>query len=353
MYYIDINKNKYLCLEDYYNGRNSGKIRIKNLLNGKRLIVLKEKKEIYSTENIQSLYLYPLNILDYLKYAYQKKTLMYNILNLENVDFEKLINNNIKNIEVVINKQNLKDIDKILELSKIMKSKNQYISYNMKTLDIPNELIKQISIYADYLKIKLDCFKNKYNYIQFLNKIRLIKENVNEETLIHIKGYLQIDQIVYYKKLKKDLKNIADIIQISKELIPSNCRDNPKVNKISQEEIRELEKKNRNFISVKDLTTLYYPRFELDDRNSHKCFVWYIKPYIYGDYILPCKVNKVMKNINDWKVKDISSKNSTDNIKKYGNQCTDCASIFENDILFEIFEFYAKGYDFLLEIDEK
>ena len=30
MYYIDINKNKYLCLEDYYNGRNSGKIKIKN-----------------------------------------------------------------------------------------------------------------------------------------------------------------------------------------------------------------------------------------------------------------------------------------------------------------------------------
>ena len=90
---------------------------------------------------------------------------MYNILNLENIDVEKLINNSIKNIEVVINKHNLKNIDKILELSKIMKSKNQYISYNMKTLDIPNELIKQISVYADYLKIKLDFFKNKCNYI--------------------------------------------------------------------------------------------------------------------------------------------------------------------------------------------
>ena len=54
-----------------------GKVENKNLLNSKRLIILKEKKEIYSTDNIQSLYLYPLNILDYVKYACEKNINVY------------------------------------------------------------------------------------------------------------------------------------------------------------------------------------------------------------------------------------------------------------------------------------
>ena len=102
--------------------------------------------------------------------------------------------------------------------------------------------------------------------------------------------------------------------------MPCDCKENPKVDISIQNEIRNLEKNNKIFISVKNLTTLYYPRFELDERNFHKCFVWYIKPYIDENFILPCKVNKVIKNINEWKVKDISSKINADNVIKYGNQ---------------------------------
>lgn len=67
---------------------------------------------------------------------------------------------------------------------------------------------------------------------------------------------------------------------------------------------------------------------------------------------MPCKVNKVIKNVDDWKVREIFSDNNS-NATKYGIKCDDCASIFENDTLAEIIEFYNKGYDFLLEIDEK
>lgn len=114
-----------------------------------------------------------------------------------------------------------------------------------------------------------------------------------------------------------------------------------------------MEKENENFISVKNLTNLYYPRFELDERNSHRCYVWYIKPYIQDNYVLPCKINKVISNIQKWKVRDILSNKNMNNTLKYGKQCDDCASIFENDMIYEIIDFYEKGYDLLLEIEEK
>lgn len=42
--------------------------------------------------------------------------------------------------------------------------------------------------------------------------------------MIHIKGYLKEKQVKYYEKLVRDTKDNVDIIQISKELIPINCR---------------------------------------------------------------------------------------------------------------------------------
>ena len=67
MYYIDFNKNKFLNLDEYYNDKPIGVINNKKLLQSKKLLVLNNKKIVYSTTNIQSLYLYPLNILDYVK----------------------------------------------------------------------------------------------------------------------------------------------------------------------------------------------------------------------------------------------------------------------------------------------
>lgn len=355
MYYIDINKNKFRNLSDYYNNISFGKIKNKNLLYSKRLVVFKDGQEVYSTNNIQSLYLYPLNILDYIKYAKEEKTLMYNILNMNGIrnKYNKLVNEDIKNIEILVDEENLKQFAEIIKLSQILKDNNKLVSFNLKTLNIEKSCFKKLCNIVDYLKVKLNNFESEYDYQNYLNKISQIKKWCNKDSVIHIKGYLNEEQVEYYEKLVKDVKNSVDIIQISKELMPLNCKINPKVSNDVINKIRVLERTNENFISVKDLNTLYYMRFELDERNSHKCYVWYIKPYIKDNYILPCKVNNVIKEIKKWKVKDILSNSNTDNTIKYGKKCDDCASIFENDTLAEIIKFYNKSYDLLLEIDEK
>ena len=140
----------------------------------------------------------------------------------------------------------------------------------------------------------------------------------------------------------------VDTFQVSKELLPIN-KVNSKVDTKTQQLIRDLELKYYDyypikFISVKDLTTLYYPRFELDDRNSKKCYSCYMKPYLFDNKILPCKVNKVLDNLNEWS-SDCFNLNEYNNIiKKCGIKCTDCASIFENDMLYNV-ENIIKNYE--------
>lgn len=352
MYYVDYNKKMYLTIEDYYKNKSVKIVPNKDLLKAKRLLILKNRKIVYETNNVQALYLYPLNVLDYVTYAYMKKTLMYNILDIENCEYQKLINEDIKNVEIIIDNKALSNIDKIISLSQILKNNNKYVSYNLKTLDIETKHFSKICTLGDYFKVTLYNILGSDKYTIFLNQILKIKKETKNTSLIHIKGYLNIEQAKYYGKLIKDLKDNVDIIQISKELIPLTTKYNPKVEDTIQEMIRNLEKENEKFISVKDISSLYYQRFELDERNSHKCYTWFLKPYIQGNNVLPCKVNQVVNNIDEWKVKDLS-KEITENIKKYGIKCTDCASIFENDILSEIINFYNKGYEFLLEIEEK
>ena len=352
MYYIDFNRNKYLNLEEYYKKKSFGKIKCKELLKSKRFIIIKNKEIIYSSSNIQSLYLYPLNILDYVKYACLEKTLMFNILNMNNLDNKTISNTDIKNVEILINKMTVKDIEKIIELCQILKNKGIYISYNLKTLNISKEYFIKLCNLGDYFKIHLENILGTDEYTVFLNKIKFLKYNSSEESVIHIKGYLNIDQVKYYNKSIIDFKEIVDVFQISKELIPINVNNNPKIEESIQKKVRELEKKNNIFISVKDLTTLYYPRFELDERNSHKCFVYYLKPYILDNKLLPCKVNKVIQNINDWSMENESLRIKKNDDKNYGENCKDCASIFENDILAEIIHYYSGNCNFLLEIEE-
>ena len=100
------------------------------------------------------------------------------------------------------------------------------------------------------------------------------------------------------------IKLNVDIFQVSKELLPID-HNNKKVDIKVQNLIRNLETKYNNysctkFISVKDLTTLYYPRFELDERNSRKCYSCYMKPYLFKDKLIPCKVNKIFNDFENW-----------------------------------------------------
>ena len=151
--------------------------------------------------------------------------------------------------------------------------------------------------------------------------------------MIHIKSYLSTSQINQYEKYIKDFKNIdVDVYQLSKELI-SLGKDNVLLEDSYEKKIRQLERKYSNmptaFISVKNLKELYYPRFELEERNSHNCYACHLKPYLYKDTLLPCKVSKVM----NWGITNLEDKSLW---KQCGKECDDCASIYENDMLDKI-----------------
>ena len=81
-----------------------------------------------------------------------------------------------------------------------------------------------------------------------------------------------------------------------------------------------------------------------------------MKPYLYKDKIIPCRVNRVINNINDWYVSNLDNIVKENHISNCGFNCDDCASIFENDLLNEIDKTIKnhKGerIEFILEVEE-
>lgn len=312
-----------------------------------KLIITTNNKEIYKLDNIQSLYLYPLTVIDYINNLSNKKIININIIEIDyNLDYKKIFCNekfeNLKSLEILI-KDYYSDNEfiKINEIINYFYDKGVSISLNIKNLiNISNLLVDSFK-YINYFKIFLSNNLTSDLYNKFLDKLLLIKKLKNKESLVHIKTYLNIKTYLSYEKMINDFYALnVDIFQVSKELIPIGC-ENIEVDNDVQNVIRNLEKKYKDytkikFISVKDLTTLYYPRFELDERNSKKCYSCYMKPYLYKDRILPCKVKKIFDNLDEWSLSYLKLNEYENVISKCGGQCDDCASIFENDLLYDV-----------------
>lgn len=344
MYYIDSKKNKYSSIDNYYKHIISGKVTSKELLyNNLQLNIIRNGKVIYKNNNIQSLYLYPLNILDYIHGIFTYHPIMFHLFDISNTNytkcFEKIDFEYFKNIEILIKDYTKDEMMYIIKLSKYLRKKGVYISYNIKNINYDSAILKQLGKLGDYYKIFLGNIINQDEFQKFLNNLKIIKENTSISSVIHVKSYLNINQVFHYEDAIELFKNIVDIYQISKELIPLNLDNNIPIEKDIQDHIRNLEKKyskNPKFISVKDISTLYYPRFIINEGNYRKCYACYMKPYIYRDSVLPCKVNNIIKNKEQWKISDLLLDYNIENINKCGKMCGDCASIYENDILNEI-----------------
>ena len=297
------------------------KIRIKN-----------NNKTIYSTSEIQPLYLYPLTLKDYVENIDSEEPIKITILKTKEVMnyeefFQKEFFQKLKVVEIVIHTK--QEIKKVIEIIHLLYKKNILISLLIEDLTfLTNDDLKAITKEIKYFKIMWKSKKRK----TYKNKLKLIAEIKRNDTLVHIKDYLKLEEIDHYDLYIKDLTPYIDIYQLSKELLPLG-KDNIIIDNKYEEIIRQLEKKYKNnprFISVKNLKELYYPRFELEDRNSHNCYACRLKPYLYEDIILPCKVKKVLDHKNLW-----GKRNEMDrkNFEKCGKECDDCASIYENDIL--------------------
>lgn len=357
--YIDINDNE-------INVKNIKKhINTKDILKYEpRLIMMKDNSIVYELENIQTLYLYPLSLLDYINNLKNKDIISINIIKIKiDIDYIKLFSNqrfkNLKSVEILIkDTYNENEYIKIFEIIEYLYSKKIKISLNIKDLNkISNKFYKYYK-YISYFKIFLP---NILNTDKFINNLKLISEYKSTNSLLHIKSYLDIEQVYYYQNALEDFsKYDVNIFQVSKELLPLEL-ENIEVDVNVQKIVRELEKKYNSysrtkFISVKDISTLYYPRFELDERNSKRCYACKMKPYLYNDMILPCKVRKIMNNLDKWsnKYNEVNKYNKI--VTNCGTKCDDCASIFENDVLNEIEILLEKEkYDnikFLLQIGE-
>lgn len=321
---------------------------VKELLkNDPKLLIANKNFELYKLDNVQSLYLYPLTVIDYINNIKSKNIICINIIEIDsNLDYINIFNNKrfnyLKAVEISINKNYIEnELIKIGEIIEFFYNKGVLISLNIKNLiNIPNFLVQKFE-YVTYFKIFLPSDLTDNLYKDFLNKLLLIKQLKLNNSLVHIKTYLSIDKVLLYEKMINDfIKLNVDIFQVSKELLPID-HNNKDVDIEIQNIIRNLEIKydsynSTKFISVKDLTTLYYPRFELDERNSKKCYSCYMKPYLFKDKIIPCKVNKIFNDFETWSSNYFDLDKYTNITNKCGVVCDDCASIFENDLLYTV-----------------
>lgn len=312
-----------------------------------QLVINKEGIEIYRLNNIQSLYLYPLTVTDYINNIKDKNIIFINIINIDcSLDYREIFENKIfkylKAVEILIdNRYDEKEIIKICDMIKYFYDRGICVSLNIKDLIIMSNSLNKYLKYVIYFKIYLSNILNDNLYNDFLLKLSDIRRLKSELSLVHIKTYLNIDKVLLYEKMIKDFSKFnVDIFQVSKELQPFGC-DNKMVDTEIQNMVRNLESKYNSynftkFVSVKDLSTLFYPRFELDERNSRICYACRMKPYLYKNSILPCKVNKIFADLDNWSSIYFEHKKYSDIINKCGIQCDDCASIFENDFLSDI-----------------
>jgi len=341
-------KNNYKLLKNDDNKYNVINCDAKYLLkNNPRLSIVTNNNEIYKCDNIQSLYLYPLTVIDYINNLTNKNIIFLNIIEIDlNLNYAKLFEDkkfcSLKAIEILIKSDYSSNYyKKIIEILEIMHNRGIAISLNIKNLSTISELLKNYLKRIIYFKIFLPTEFDEEYYNTFLDKLSFIKKTSSSNSLVHIKTYLDLKQVMFYEKMVNDFSKLnVDIFQVSKQLIEING-ENIKVNEDVQKIIRNLELKyssynNCKFISVKDINFLYYPRFELDERNSKRCYACYMKPYLFKNKILPCKVNKIFLNLNDWSVNYLDNDKFNNIMDKCGIYCDDCASIFENDLLNDV-----------------
>ena len=61
-----------------------------------------------------------------------------------------------------------------------------------------------------------------------------------------------------------------------------------------------------------------------------------MKPYIFKDILMPCKVREKITNISKWNYGTIKDFDYTKVSHLCGQCCSDCASLFENDLLYQV-----------------
>lgn len=339
------------------------KFKRKDLLNKKyNIVVLKDSKIVKESENVQPIYLYPMCLLDYIHAIKSTNKKLINPISLFVLEYDKNLNyenflskfENLKSIELLITK-NFRNfhIKKVFEIMEYCQKRGIKISLKIDDIvNISDDVIEKFNqLDIELFRIILKNISDEDNYNKFLNKLSLIKGGVKL-----VKSFLNLSEVCLYEKVVNDLneENIS-IFQVSKELLPIKQK-NKRIDNSVEIALRHLESKYKKttktrFVTVKNLSTLYYDRFTLNENNSRHCYAAQLKPVLFKDKVLPCKVNCVLKNKEFWDLNEIEQTNDQNSfLKKYGINCSDCASIFENDSLNEFEKFCDEKFDIKFKV---
>ncbi len=306
------------------------------LLNNPNLVAVRDNEEILFHVDNQFLYLYPLNIIDYANSIKNKKPIKLVVKNLKTEDIEKILDfiNNAMSKDEQINrcvefeiKDEIQNANLLEDLFKTIVDKKIKIVLNFKTYTQFNNFAKCFK-YVDNFKFSI------HNCKEFNKFIKKVKIKSGNSQLLFAKIYLDIKQInMYYSFVKKLKKLNFDYVLFTKNLLPDGIKNENidldikyKLSKIKY----KLENENFKVKLVKDFTTLYYPLFKLDKRNTRNCYASKVCNYLIDGKLYPCATRQI-----------VSCNISLDNSKSknyIGTKCSDCASIFENDYLEQIYK---------------
>ena len=322
------------CLKEHMNNLNSKELLFSN---PNLVAVLNDCEHVFNIDN-QFLYLYPLNIIDYVYAVKTNKPIKLVVKGFKSEQIDKILDfiRNKLSEDVNVNrciefeiKEDVQDWNLVEKLFETIYSQGIKIVLNFKS-------VNQLKNYAKVFKY-INCFKFTIkDCIDFQKQIRSLKHiKQNDEQLLFAKVYINNEQISEYHSFVKKLKCKGfDYILFSKELIPEgmqNIQLDASVKYMLYKIKYDLEDENFKIKLVKDLSTLYYPLFTLDERNSRKCYASKVCNYLIDNKFYPCATRQIVNN-------NISFENQ-DSKNYIGTKCLDCASIFENDYIDKILKF--------------
>lgn len=307
----------------------------KLLFDNPNLVAVSSDREyIFDVDN-QFLYLYPLNIIDYVKAVQNHKPIKLVVKNFQSeqignvknyvdhiIDVNKCVNRCIE-FEIQSCSQNSDDVH---ALFKFLYKRKIKIVLNFKSLNYIDKY-SFVFKFVNCIKISIfDCnsFKKQLKYLKSFKK--------RKDQLLFAKIYLNLKQINKYHSLVKQLRTIGfDYVLFSKLLLPEglqNVRIDERIKYRLNKIKHDFENKTFKVRLVKDFTTLYYPLFTLDERNVKHCYVSNVCNYLIDGKLYPCAARQI--------IKDNVQLEDEESIKYIGKKCLDCASIFENDYIDKI-----------------
>ncbi len=284
--------------------------------------------------NTQPMYFYPLSILDFVQHGREElselriiesdyKTVSEAIANLhpKKVHFEKVEQDQI-------------------DFAKSFGSKVSAIC----NVDDINQGNSSVLSKIDYLVVRVSPDSPNIEKLDYLlPSSRLL---LGARVYISERGY-------GFSDLVMNLKNIGfDFVHISKRLIQNQSQEN--LSERAQSEIMKLlqyQSKNFRVILPRNMSSVFNEKFNIDSSygNSRDCVSSRQRAVLNGSRFYPCYTQSILES-----GEFSSDTHEKINFKQVGKSCSDCACIYENDMLSETLKKLKKAVDphFLLGYDK-